>query len=58
MEPVDAGMHLEHQMKIELHTFHMFLLHARHGKISAVDVRSNGRDLNVMIRIYVFHQSR
>ena len=36
--------------------FRAFLLHARREKILVVHLQSNGRDLNVKIRKYVFHQ--
>ena len=54
---MDTWIHPKCQKKIERHAFHAFLLHTEHDEICAVHLGSNGRDLNIMIRIYVFHQS-
>ena len=35
----------------------VFLLHAWHGEISAVHLRSNGHDVTITIFIYAFNQS-
>ena len=55
---VDTWMHSEHQMKIERHAFHRFLFHVQRDKILVVHLRSNICDLNIMIHIYAFLQSR
>ena len=49
--------HPEHYIKIEWMTFHAFLLHVRRGEILDVHLRSNRRNLSVMICISVVHQS-
>ena len=55
--PVDMCTHPECMMIIR-QTLHDISSLRVHDKILALRLRSNGHDLNIMIRIQIFHYSR